>query len=345
MIPVESLNAWGAAWCGVHGPGARRLLGAAGRRGPGVWFPLRRRMSAQFAHGLFCLVLLKLVGAGPGHLALVGVRPVAAAGGRPGSPPGRSPATRSCRPTGDLGVSRRRSTTRSWSIPAPSRSCRGRHAERRDEPVRARRIPPKAASRPRALDASRPVLMIAWAVLSTLLLLRFAPGRAGDAPADPRRGTGSARAGSPVDLEGLRRAAGIRSPVRWAISPRLHSPAVGGLIRPTVVIPPDLDDGPDARAIELGPAPRAGPRPPRRPLGRDRAAARAGGLLLPSRRSTSANWVIDQLREYACDDAAPGRLRGVATRLRRGFPDGRGPGRRAASGAVARRWGCSSRGC
>jgi hypothetical protein len=26
-----------------------------------VWLPLRRRMSAQLAHGLFCLVLLKLI--------------------------------------------------------------------------------------------------------------------------------------------------------------------------------------------------------------------------------------------------------------------------------------------
>jgi hypothetical protein len=46
----------------------------------------------------------------------------------------------------------------------------------------------------------------------------------------------------PIDIEALRRAAGVRAPVRWAVSPKLCSPAVGGLVRPTVVIPPDLDD-------------------------------------------------------------------------------------------------------
>jgi hypothetical protein len=46
----------------------------------------------------------------------------------------------------------------------------------------------------------------------------------------------------PIDIEALRRAAGVRAPVRWAVIPKLCSSAVGGLVRPTVVIPSDLDD-------------------------------------------------------------------------------------------------------
>ena len=107
----------------------------------------------------------------------------------------------------------------------------------------------------------------------------------------------------PVDLEALRGAAGVRSSVRWAISPRLQSPAVGGLIRPTVVIPPDLDDGltPDQlRWVLL----------------HELAHVRRGDLwvVIAQRIAQAvfffhpavylANWAIDQLREYACDDAA-----------------------------------------
>ena len=60
MIPVELLNTWGGAWFGLM---TRTLLETSALLGLVlvVWLPLRRRMSAQLAHGLFCLVLLKLI--------------------------------------------------------------------------------------------------------------------------------------------------------------------------------------------------------------------------------------------------------------------------------------------
>ncbi len=58
MISVDLLNGWGAAWWGFM---ARALVDASVLLALVlvVWIPLRRKMSAQLAHGLFCLVLLK----------------------------------------------------------------------------------------------------------------------------------------------------------------------------------------------------------------------------------------------------------------------------------------------
>ena len=60
MIDVGTLNAWGGGLGLVHGPepvDASVLLVVLAL----VWLPMRRKMSAQFAHGLFLLVLLKVV--------------------------------------------------------------------------------------------------------------------------------------------------------------------------------------------------------------------------------------------------------------------------------------------
>ena len=60
MISLELVNAWGSAWLGlmaravIEGSVLLAVIAA-------VWLPFRRRISAQFAHGLFCLVLLKLI--------------------------------------------------------------------------------------------------------------------------------------------------------------------------------------------------------------------------------------------------------------------------------------------
>ena len=67
------LNAWGGAWAGFM---VRALVDSSVLLAVLllVWLPLRRRMSAQLAHGLFLLVLLKLA------------LPVSDRGPRPGSP-------------------------------------------------------------------------------------------------------------------------------------------------------------------------------------------------------------------------------------------------------------------
>src|SRR5262249_34482802 len=60
MSPVDLLNAWGASWLGFR---TRALIDASVLLAMilVVWLPIRRRVSAQLAHGLFCLVLLKLI--------------------------------------------------------------------------------------------------------------------------------------------------------------------------------------------------------------------------------------------------------------------------------------------
>ena len=60
MNLVELLNAWGAAWSGFM---ARAFIDTAALLAliVVVWLPVRRRVSAQLAHGVFCLVLLKLI--------------------------------------------------------------------------------------------------------------------------------------------------------------------------------------------------------------------------------------------------------------------------------------------
>ena len=84
-------------------------------------------------------------------------------------------------------------------------------------------------------------LMLGWGALAFLLLARL--GRAlWSTHKLIRQADPLAPQCLPVDLEALPRAAGIRRTVRWATDARLHSPAVGGLIRPTVVLPPGLDD-------------------------------------------------------------------------------------------------------
>ena len=107
----------------------------------------------------------------------------------------------------------------------------------------------------------------------------------------------------PVDFEALRRTAGVRSMVRWAVSAKVTSPAVGGLLRPTVVMPPDLDDGLTPKQLNWV-------------LLHELAHIRRGDLwVVAIQRLVGAtfffhpavhlaNWIIDQLREYACDDAA-----------------------------------------
>ncbi len=106
-----------------------------------------------------------------------------------------------------------------------------------------------------------------------------------------------------VDFEALRRTAGVRSIVRWAVSAKVTSPAVGGLIRPTVVMPPDLDEGLTPKQLnwvllhELAHIRRGD-------LWVVMVQRLVGAVFFFHPAAHVANWVIDQLREYACDDAA-----------------------------------------
>ena len=94
---VELLNTWGAAWSGFM---ARAFIDTAALLAliVVVWLPLRRRISAQLAHGVFCLVLLKLIVPVPvtwGVVAALGVGP---ASRRASLGVGDIPASRQPRP-------------------------------------------------------------------------------------------------------------------------------------------------------------------------------------------------------------------------------------------------------
>ena len=146
------------------------------------------------------------------------------------------------------------------------------------------------------------MLMIAWIMGAAWLLLRFLRMTIAThrllCHAEPLR-----PAWVPIDLDALRRAVGLGFPVRWAVDPGLHSPAVGGLLRPSVVIPPDLCEGLTPKQLTWV-------------LLHELAHVRRGDLwvVIAQRMAQSvfffhpavylANWIIDELREYACDDAA-----------------------------------------
>ena len=156
MIPVELLNAWGGAWFGLM---TRTLIETSVLLALilVVWLPLRRRMSAQLAHGLFCLVLLKLIVpvplTGSGWQPLAWARQAAervSAWALPGeAPPAAAVAVAPPAPwvlpaTGDVGCEpggRRRRLSRSGS---PSRRPRP------PEPSLGRRPIPLAAHAARA---------------------------------------------------------------------------------------------------------------------------------------------------------------------------------------------------
>ena len=145
-------------------------------------------------------------------------------------------------------------------------------------------------------------LMLGWACCATFLLGRLVRGIA-----RTRRLIKEALTLRPellpIDVDALRRAVGIRVPIRWAVNFELHSPAVGGLVRPTVVIPPDLDESLTPKQLTWV-------------LLHELAHIRRGDLwVVVVQRVVQAvfffnpavylaNWIIDELREYACDDAA-----------------------------------------
>ena len=309
MIPVELLNAWGGAWFGFM---ARALIETSVLLALilVVWLPLRRRMSAQLAHGLFCLVLLKLIVPVP----LAG-RWLAAAG------VGGRATARAWRGTGAVESRRRagsrRCPTQRGSCRRPATSGSSLADVSPPQPV----VIAEAAAAPRvsaAADASAPVsprspapvalsiqavLMLGWACVAALLAGAVRPGDAEDAPADPPGRAASVRHGCRSTSRPCGAPWGCAAPFAGPSTPRLHSPAVGGLLRPTVIIPPDLDDSLTPKQLTWV-------------LLHELAHVRRGDLwVVVVQRVVQAvfffhpavhlaNWIIDELREYACDDAA-----------------------------------------
>jgi WD40 repeat protein/beta-lactamase regulating signal transducer with metallopeptidase domain len=296
MTWVETLNAWGSGWWAFM---ARALLDSSSLLAVVllVWLPLRRRISAHFAHGLFLLVLLKLAVPFPPSWPTWSV---------------------------DAPLKRVASGVSSWAISVPEAPAASVLIEADDpivvasapEPIVAtasvpapkpRPVAPKLTARaekPRTPLTTSAMLMLAWGAVVLVLFLKFLRSAwVTNRLIRESLPVTHAQAWFPVDFEALRRTAGVRSEVRWAVSARVTSPAVGGLIRPTVVMPPDFDEGLSPKQLNWV-------------LLHELAHIRRGDLwVVMIQRLVGAffffhpaahiaNWVIDQLREYACDDAA-----------------------------------------
>jgi WD40 repeat protein/beta-lactamase regulating signal transducer with metallopeptidase domain len=306
MMSVETLNSWGAAWFGLMARGlfdttvVLALMLA-------IWLPMRRRVSAHLAHGLFCLVLLKLIVPVPvswswwqpiesTRHAIERFSPWA----RPDPPPATAhvviPRPVALSTTGDVGVSLVDAATQQPVVIEETQGMSG-------PAVSGVKVPSVPAVQPsqRALSLQA-WLMLGWACCATLLVGRLVRGIV-----HTRRLINEALTLRPellpIDVDALRRALGIRVPIRWAVNFELHSPAVGGLVWPTVVIPPDLDESLTPKQLTWV-------------LLHELAHIRRGDLwVVVLQRLVQAvfffnpavhlaNWIIDELREYACDDAA-----------------------------------------
>ena len=306
---VELLNTWGGAWLWLM---TRTLLETCALLGLvlAFWLPLRRRISAQLAHGLFCLVLLKVIiavpVAGPLWRPLEWARQAAERlsarslpdqGTLAATAVPESPTTVWSLPaTGDVGATLTEVSSRAPLAAAPKAPPAGRGAG-------PRTIEAGAAAKPARVALSVPaVLMLGWAVCVVLLLVNF-----GRAAVRTRRLIRQAQTlpprWLPVDLESLARSVGLRRRVRWAVDARLDSPAAGGLLHPAVIIPPDLNESLTPNQLTWV-------------LLHELAHVRRGDLwVVVFQRVVQAiyffnpavhlaNWIIDELREYACDDVA-----------------------------------------
>ncbi len=273
-------------------------------------------MSAQMAHGLFCLVLLKLIVPVPAAWfwwpSVERALPTAArftawvrqdeappaAVATPTAPvsvpvPMPLPAQIELPTTGDVGAS-----LADVSNPQPTVIVAPPAPPERTVPATA---PPLAGASVSVLSLQA-MLMLGWSLIVVLLLVRFHR-----AILMTRRMVRDAVPLSPdclpIDVDSLGRAVGLRGSVRWVVNFDLNSPAVAGLVHPAVVLPPDLSDSLTPKQLSWV-------------LLHELAHVRRGDLwVVVGQRVLQAffffhpavhlaNWLIDELREYACDDAA-----------------------------------------
>ncbi len=307
MNLVDVLNTWGAAWSGFM---VRAFIDTAALLAFIVvlWLPVRRRVSAQLAHGVFCLVLLKLIVPVPvawawwqpwesAQQAVERVSTWAHSSEREAPEVTAAALPVPLPMTGDVGASladvmAQQPVVIAEPSPAPLGTPRG-----------ASFAGPLAAGQPaRAALSFQAWIMIGWACCAILLLARFC--RAMMATRQMMREAVPLGPDSLcLDVDALSHAVGLRAPVRWAVNFDLNSPAVGGLWRPVVILPPDLGESLSPKQLTWV-------------LLHELAHVRRGDLwVVVVQRVVQAvfffnpavhlaNWIIDELREYACDDAA-----------------------------------------
>lgn len=274
-----------------------------------IWWLIRRRASAQLGYWLFLLVLLRLVV--PVQLPV----PAWAAAWTPKHLVSRtaSRALPSAPPIVPQGIPAM-SPSDAWAPQPPMRPVRPARPEAEPaDPMSqtsTRDLLSGAASDATGAGPSGArsdpltplsILMIGWASIVGLGLLYFARSQwyvfrlvRGAMPLDPDL--------LDVDLRQLCTLAGLRRPIEILVSRTLASPAVCGVLRPRLLVPPGT--------LELAPQQMTWV------LLHELAHVRRGDIRTVlfqkfvqiiyffSPPVWLANWAIDQLREYACDDAA-----------------------------------------
>ncbi|HUW82430.1 MAG TPA: M56 family metallopeptidase [Phycisphaerae bacterium] len=290
MNVIEMLNAWGGVWADFAW--ARLIDGAVVLAVVAtLWLLIRRWASPQLGYCLFLLVLVKLV------IPIKLTVPQRLADWWPHRMADRAAAWVTAEAQAPA-VGYEHRATMARAMP-PVDSDRGM-ASVSVMPARPPSSDPPAAEQPAV--SIQALLMSGWAAAVAALLLRFAwvqwrthrlLRRA--KVVDPRS--------LPIDPELLCRSAGVRRSVRVLSSDAVHSPAAWGLLRSCLIVPPDF-------LVTFT------PNQMRWILLHELAHIRRADVLVVTLQRLLqiayffnpvvwvANWAIDLLREYACDDAA-----------------------------------------
>ncbi len=278
MIPSETLNSWAQSWAAFMWGSlidATIILAVVAV----VWLALRRWMSAQLGYCLFLLVVIKLIV--PIHVTV------------PGWTAYLSPRHAVDRIT-------------AWAMSDASEPL-----GHRNQPIPeldgmpenmlnlGGRVPEATSPPSLSLEAK---LMCGWSMVVLSLLAWFAWVQCRLSRV-LRQATPVEPATLPVDLAHLQKLAGVRQRVRLCTSPLVSSPAIGGLLRPRLVLPVDV-----AKTLT--------PRQLSWVLLHELAHIRRHDLWVEAVQRLVqitqffnpavwlANRVINHQREYACDDEA-----------------------------------------
>jgi len=284
MMPIETLNVWADKWATFMWSSlldTTVILAVVAT----IWIALRRWMPAQLGYCLFFLVLIKLCV--PIHVTVPG----AAAYLSPQHAIERLSAWTMLSPQ-QASANRMSDGSKAEDDVMPEEmlgmmsAADGKHSE--------------TAAAPRLSIAAK--LMCAWSMTVLVLSVWFTWAQARLARV-LREARPFERGSLPIDLPELKRLAGVAQPVRLLSSAAVSSPAIGGLFRPSIVLPAGLAGTLSAQQIrwvllhELAHIRR-----------HDLWVAALQRLVQITQFFNPAIWLanrmIDQQREYACDDAA-----------------------------------------
>jgi beta-lactamase regulating signal transducer with metallopeptidase domain/protocatechuate 3,4-dioxygenase beta subunit len=314
MILTETLNDWAEVWASlvarslVDGSLVLVVVGI-------VWLGFRRRMSPQLGYCLFLLVPAKLLipieipvpgwvtHASPGHTAQRIVARTTVSLPRQVSPD--FVRTRSHQPSVRADLPGHR-----FDLPQPSGEETGylqRTTRLPSLPVAAALSdaapePSEATEEPLPVLSTRAQLMIAWSaiVLGMMAYFLYTQWRF---LGILRRAESVEPRTLPLDFAHLKRLAGVRRSIRLLTSPLVSTPAVHGLLRPSLLLPPDFVESvspAQMRFVLLHELAHVA----RRDLWMAAFQRLVQMVYFFNPAVWIANWLIDQQREYACDDAA-----------------------------------------